>query len=266
MPETPIQLFQAGRLQEAIAALNEEVRGSPTDIGRRSQLVEFLCVGGDLERAERQLVTITQQDPSTLIQASTLRHLLRADMARRQVWAEGRAPEFLTPPPEHVTLRLEALVYLRDGRLDEVAACLEKAEALRPVLSGRHEDVPFSDFRDLDDLTAGVLEVLTTTGKYYWVPLEHVDEIAFSAPARALDTVWRHAELSVRGGTTGQIVIPAIYPTPSIDHRDAALLGRETDWVEAPAGCVRGIGQRCYLVGEENLPVMQLTSLAFDPA
>jgi hypothetical protein len=35
--------------------------------------------------------------------------------------------------------------------------------------------------RDLDDLTASFLEVLTCTGRYYWVGWEQIERLTFEA-------------------------------------------------------------------------------------
>ncbi|TCT02460.1 type VI secretion system accessory protein TagJ [Aquabacter spiritensis] len=264
MSAAALHLFEEGRLRDAIAAMSEAVKAMPTDTQRRSQLAEFLCVAGELERAERQFEAIAEQDPTTALQVASLRQLVRADMARRQVWTEGRAPELLAPPPEHVALRLEALMHLREGRPQEAGGCLAKAEIARPALSGKSDDVPFTDFRDLDDLMGGILEVMTTTGKYYWVPMEQVDEIEFSTRARALDGAWRTAQISVRGGPDGEVVIPAIYPPIEVPAPDPILLGRETNWVEVAPDCIRGEGLRCFLVGEESVSIRQLHKIEFD--
>ena len=47
----------------------------------------------------------------------------------------------------------------------------------------------FADFRDLDDNTAEVLEVLTQNGKYYWIEMRRVQAIEFTVPERPLDLV-----------------------------------------------------------------------------
>lgn len=263
MSATAFQLFDEGRLREAVAAMSEAVKAAPADTARRSQLAEFLCVAGELERAERQFEAIAEQDPNTAVQVSALRQLVRADMARRQVWTEGRPPEFVTEPSEHVALRLEALMHLREGRIGEAGQCLLRAEAARPEIAGHHNDTPFSDFRDLDDLTGGILEVMTTTGKYFWVPLEQVEEIEFTRPARVLDGAWSTVQISVRGGPQGEVVIPSIYPLIETPARDAVLLGRETNWIELSPECIRGEGLRCFLVGEESLSIRQLGRIVF---
>ena len=44
--ENANQLFQAGRLNEAVQALNAEVRNHPEDSKRRIFLFELLCFSG----------------------------------------------------------------------------------------------------------------------------------------------------------------------------------------------------------------------------
>lgn len=264
MQDTPLHLFQEGKLTDAIAAMNQQVKEKPLDIALRSQLAELLCVAGDLDRAERQFEAIAQQDPKTALQVGSLRQLLRSSQARRQVFLEGRAPDVLEEPPAHVALRLEALMHLREGRTAEAGASLAKAEELRPPLAGRHNDIGFVDFRDLDDLLGGILEVMTTTGKYFWVPMERVETLEFEAPRRMLDSAWRMAQISVRGGPQGEVAIPSTYPAPGEAPSDAVRLGRETDWTEVAPDCVRGSGLRTFLVGEESLTILQLGRLEFD--
>ena len=52
---TARELYKAGKLKEAIAALNLEVRDNPTDVQRRTFLFELLAFAGDYDRAEKQL-------------------------------------------------------------------------------------------------------------------------------------------------------------------------------------------------------------------
>ncbi|MGQ3674521.1 type VI secretion system accessory protein TagJ [Xanthobacter sp. TB0139] len=268
MSLSALELFEAGQLADAILAMNADVKAAPADITLRSRLTEFLCVAGDLERAERQLEAIMLQDPKTALRVAGLRQFLRADEARRQVWGEGRAPEFTAEPPAHATLRLEALMHLRAGQLEEAAASLERAEAERPAVRGTHNGEAFDDFRDLDDLTGGMLEVLTVTGKYFWVPLEQVEEAIFTAPDRPLDRAWRTVQLSVRGGPEGEVMIPSTYLPPAMQPpasplTEAQRMGRETDWTEIQPGCMLGRGLRSFLVGEESRTIMELRQLTF---
>ncbi|MEN6601313.1 MAG: virulence protein SciE type, partial [Bryobacteraceae bacterium] len=52
---TAKDLFQAGRLEEAVRALGIELRNDPTDQKRRTFLFELLCFDGEYDRAEKQL-------------------------------------------------------------------------------------------------------------------------------------------------------------------------------------------------------------------
>ena len=70
-----------------------------------------------------------------------------------------------------------------------------------------------------DDLTAGVLEVVTSTGKYYWIGLEQIIRLEFAPPKTVRDLLWRQADLEVKKGPTGVVYIPVLYPG-SAQHED----------------------------------------------
>ena len=50
-----LQLFRAGKLQEAIDALSAGLRDNPSDTKDRTFLFELLCFAGDYTRAEKHL-------------------------------------------------------------------------------------------------------------------------------------------------------------------------------------------------------------------
>ena len=54
--------FEAGRLNEAVAAATDELRNNPTRLEARTTLFELLSFSGDLDRAEKQLDVVGQQD------------------------------------------------------------------------------------------------------------------------------------------------------------------------------------------------------------
>ena len=58
---TARELFDAGKLREAIDAATAEVKASPTDTRRRTFLFELLCFAGEWDRAEKQIDVIGQQ-------------------------------------------------------------------------------------------------------------------------------------------------------------------------------------------------------------
>ena len=263
---TPGELYQAGKLKEAIAAALDAVKKHPTETDRRGQLCELLCFTGDLERADRHLETLGQQDPSSQVGVSMFRQLIRAETARQQFYAEGRLPEFLGEPTEVLRLHLEASICVREGSSSEALAKLAQAEELRVRVRGTCGGQPFDDFRDLDDLAAPFLEVLTSTGKYYWVPIERIQFVEFRAPERPKDLLWRRAHMVVREGPDGEVFLPALYPQTHTSDDDQLRLGRGTQWIEDAGAPVRGIGQRMYLVGEDTIPILQLKEITYQQA
>jgi len=256
------ELFQAGKLSEAVTAALEAVKKHPTDIEKRGQLVEMLCFVGDLERADKQLELIGQQDPNAQVGVSLLRQMVRAETARQQFFREGRVPEFLAEPSDVLKLHLEASILLREGKLDEAAAKLAEAESEFAVVRGTCNGQPFTGWRDLDDLCAPLIEVLTSNGKYYWVPIERVDFMEFRAPERPKDLLWRRCNMKVQDGPDGEVFIPALYVGTHQNTDEQLRLGRGTEWTAAAP--IRGIGQRTFLVGDNDLPILQLAEITFD--
>jgi type VI secretion system protein ImpE len=262
------QRFAAGDLDGALSAAQDAVRAKPADLGARSRLFELLCFAGQWERADAQIEAGLALQPDAQTSTSLLRQLVRADMARQQFHAEGRVPEFLTPPPEHVKLRLAASIELREGRASAAADMLARAESMRPAARGTEGANPFDDFRDLDDLLGGILEVLTPTGKYFWIPVETIDTAEFNAPASRMDLLWRPVHMTIRdGGPDGIVYVPALYAGSQRESDVNLRLGRATDWRETPAEpqpIVRGVGLRMFLVGENERDVLSLGSLQFN--
>jgi type VI secretion system protein ImpE len=255
--------FQAGDLRGAVVAATEEVKQHPAQTSARGLLAEFLAFSGELDRADKHLDAIGQQDPQSMLGISLFRQIIRAELSRREFYEQGRIPEFLAPPPEHIRLALEASIAIREGKLGEAAARLEEAEQLRPHLRGLADSKPFDDFRDVDDLTAAFFEVFTTTGKYYWIPNERVEQIEFHAPERPRDLLWRRAHMVVTDGPDGEVLIPVIYHGSNADADDRVKLGRATEWRGAEGEPVRGFGQRLFLVGDEARSILEIQELTF---
>lgn len=260
------QLYKAGKLRDAISAMTEEVRKNPTDHARRGFLSELLCIAGDVDRADKQLQAVTAQQPSVAVGVSLVRQLIRAERHRRDFFEQGRVPEVIEPPSESMRLQLEASILLRQGQAEAASEKLARAEELRPRVRGTRGGALFEDFRDLDDLVGGHFEVLTSTGKYYWIPIARVESYEPRPPENALDLNWLPVEMDVRGGPEGLVYLPTVYTGATPVEEDEFLLGRATDWKELPGGAVLGRGQRCFLVGEEDVNALALGSVMFEVA
>jgi type VI secretion system protein ImpE len=256
------ELFQAGDLAAAVAEAVQEVKAAPMQIERRVRLADYLLFTGDFDRADKQLDMAGTQDPGWAPKLAMLRQLVRGGVARQDLYQSGRPPELLGQAPDYMQMLLKALVAVREDRAEEAAELVAAAEEARPALAGTCDDVAFDDLRDLDDLNSGVLELFTTNGKFFWVPLSSVRRMDFAPPAGPRDLLWRQVDIDIKDGPQGVVYVPALYHQWQSELADGFKLGRESDWVEA-AGIYRGIGQRCFLIADEAVPVSDITTLEF---
>ena len=262
---TPHELLNAGQLTAALDAATVAVKQHPRDTAQRTFLAELLCFQNEWERADKQCESIAQVAPESIVGVSFFRQLIRAEIARKQFFEEGRMPEFLHEPTPVMWLHLRASIALRDNRPAEAATLLAQADELRVRPQGSCDDQPFQDLRDLDDLTAPVCEVLTSTGKYYWIGWEQIRQIELESIERTRDLRWRRARMVFAGDSDGEVYLPTLYPLTRTVSDDALRLGRATDWRASPGEPVLGLGQRTLLVGQQALPILQIKELKFHP-
>lgn len=265
------RLFHEGNLAAALTAANAAVRRAPTDIGARVLLAELLAFSGNIERADVVLDACADLDPTAAIVVAEFRQLLRGETARRQLFSEGRVPEFLGEPTPAQRSALAAIVALRNGDPAEAARLAAEAEAARPHPAGTLRGAAFDDMRDADDLLACCFEVITTTGKYFWIPPERVVLLEFHPAKRPRDLFWRRATMQVADGPDGDVYLPVIYPPMTKVAADAMTdplrLGRATDWQQAgDGGPTIGLGAVTVLVGEEALTWLEIDKIDFKAA
>ncbi len=79
-----------------------------------------------------------------------------------------------------------------------------------------------------------------------------------------MDLLWRHAVIDVANGPNGEVYVPTRYPLASSSHwTEAHRAVRATDWEGEDDSVVTGIGQRVWLVGANDLPIMEIKSIQF---
>lgn len=258
------ELYREGNLTAAVEAAAQAVKAAPTDLSARWLLAELLILAGEFDRADSQLDTIMSLEPGAAASVVPVRHLLRAETARRDFFESASVPSFLDEgPTPSMRLLLESFVQLRAGDAARAGELAAEAERSRPALPGRRGEESFADFRDLDDLVSGVFEVLTKTGRYYWIPAERVELLEFTAPERPLDLLWRPVRMVVRDAFDAEVHVPAIYGMRD-GSDDASRLGRRTDWRGEPPAPVRGVGQRVFLLdGDREAGIMELDTVTF---
>ena len=230
----PKELFQAGKLNEAVTALGAEVRDNPTDVRRRTFLFELLCFQGEYDRAEKHLHVLADAGPDAQMGAVLYFSALHAERVRHDLFARKEYPS--APVSENS----------RGG-----------------TLNGN----PFESIEDADPRIGARLE-LFAAGAYLWIPLEHIESIEMQPPRRLRDLLWIPALVrtgpAFRGTELGEVLLPVLSPFSWRQADDNLRLGRSTDWQEVDGQNVP-FGQRMFSVDGEDIPILEIRKVEFAP-
>jgi type VI secretion system protein ImpE len=256
------ELFEAGKLNEAIEALLREVKANPNDMASRTFLFELSCFAGNWERAEKQLDVLGHQSATAELGVMVYRSNIKAEQERRRVFAEGVQPHFLNEPPTYVDLHVAAINQMLKGQMEEARATLDRAEEERPAIAGKLNDQEFQDFRDYDDRVGSVLELIVKD-KYVWLPFEQIKRLEISPPKQLRDMLWASARVEALDGTVGEVYVPTLYAGSSDSDNDQVRLGRMTDWKQASEEIYNAVGLRLFLVDGEDKTLFEGTSVEF---
>jgi type VI secretion system protein ImpE len=229
------ELFQAGRVSEAIAALGVWLRDNPTDVAQRTFLFELLCFAGQYDRAEKQLSVLSQGSKEAQLGATLYYAALHAERDRNELFRTQAFP----------------------------------ASEATDQLSGKLNGKPFKTFRDADPDIGARLEVYAA-GAYLWIAFHHIASISVETPKHLRDIIWPTAMVQTgptfKGTEMGQVIIPAIYPFSWRDSDESVWLGRATVWGADEEGREYPIGQKTFLVDGEEVPLLDVHTLEFESA
>ena len=257
------ELLDAGRLAALVELLNQEVRAHPTDAKLRTFLFEALCFAGDYQRAHRQLDALEGLNAQLESRIAIYRNLLAAEQSRLAVASESQLPVFLLEPPAFASLFLAALHRLREGNAADARALLMEGMELQPAASGKNDGQQFTDFSDADPFLGPFLEVFVNE-RYVWVPFVQIKGFKIETPKHLRDLLWVPATLDIVGRPSGRVLLPVLY-SGSFRHPDEQVrLGRATEWDDVGENLVRGRGQRMFLVGDGEKPILQCREIEFD--
>lgn len=230
-----IELYRAGKLQEAIDALGVELRNDPTDTRRRTFLFELLCFAGGYDRAEKQLDVLAGSGKEAQMGALVYRSALHAQRLREEQFAKGDAL-YASRPNENVS----------------------------GSLNGRR----FSRLRDADPRLGARLEVYAA-GQYMWIPFEHIASVQTQPPSQLRDLLWMPAIVrtgpSFKGMDLGEMLLPSLTPFSWEDESDEVRLGRVTEWVALESGHEVPIGRKLLLADDEEVSLLDVRELIVDP-
>ncbi len=228
---TARELYQAGKLNDAIQKLGAELRDNPTDAARRTFLFELLCFAGEYDRAEKHLDVLSDTSVDAATGSLVYRAAVAAERSRNALFEKGDYPG--TP-------------------------------ADSPPIRGSLNGQPFESIEDADPRIGPRLEIFGA-GELMWLPLAHVASIEMEAPKRLRDLLWIPALVKTgpafKGTDLGQVLIPALSPFSFRHSDDAVRLGRSTVWEESESGSPVPFGQKMLLVDGEDFPLLEVRSL-----
>lgn len=256
-------LFESGNLTGAIESALTGVKANPTDIPSRIFLFELSAFAGDWERAKRQLDVIGHQDTTAMIGSKIYEQCVLAEGKRADVFSKGAKPEFLASPPDYIYGLLTANHRVIEGNLKEAREILDKVDEQRPAFACKINGQEAADFRDYNDLTCVILEVIIKDS-YVWVPFEQIEKITFSEPKSLRDYFWRQATMETENGTNGDVFIPALYNNSWRSGDDNIRLGKLTDWRDIGEDIYVGEGAKLFAVsGAEHKTVFDINEIEF---
>ena len=256
---TAKELVQAGKVKEALPALQAEVRAKPNDSKLRVFLFQLLAVMGDWDRAVNQLKVVTDQDDEALLMAQVCGPALAAENLRAEIFAGKRTPLILGKPEEWVSLLVQANKYFADGDFDAAAELRDKAFEAAPAVAGTLNGQPFEWIADADQRFGPLLEAILD-GKYYWIPFSHIRELTIDKPSDLRDLVWLPSIITLTAGAQKIALLPVRYPGTEKTDDGAALLARKTDWLDK-GGISIGIGQRILATDAAEVPLLEVRKL-----
>jgi len=258
---TAEESVRAGRLEEALADLQAQVRKQPADPRLRIFLFQLLCVLGQWDRALNQLKVAAEMDPNASTMMATYKEVLRCEMLRAQVFAGKQTPLLFGKPAEWMALMMEALRLSGQGKFEEAAPLREKAFEAAPATAGAIDGQPFEWIGDADPRIGPMLEAIVN-GRYYWIPFARLSEIKIDKPVDLRDVAWTPATLTLSNGGETVALIPTRYPGTEGSGNPALVMARGTEWIEKSGGTFIGLGQRLLATDQGEHAIMDVRVIA----
>ncbi len=256
---TSKELVQQGKVKEALAALQGEVRAKPNDAKLRVFLFQLLAVLGDWDRAVNQLKVVTDQDAEALLMAQVCGPALAAENLRAEIFAGKRTPLILGKPEEWVSWLVQANKHFADGEYAAATELRDKAFEAAPTVGGTLNGQAFEWIADADQRFGPLLEAIID-GKYYWIPYSNIRELTIEKPSDLRDLVWLPSIMTLAAGAQKIALLPVRYPGTEKTEDGAALLARKTEWLEQ-GGISGGVGQRIVATDGAEVPLLEVRKL-----
>jgi len=254
------ELLKAGKPAEALASLQQEVRGNAADPKLRLFLFQLLSVLGQWDRALNQLAVLAELGSEEQMLSRIFEPVVRCESLRAQIFAGGRSPILFGEPEPWMSLLVQANTLVAQGDLEGAAPLRDRSLEEAPAVSGQANGMAFEWIMDADPRLGPMMEAMIE-GTYYWVPFMRVKRVVIEAPTDLRDLVWAPAHfLWINGGEVfGHI--PVRYPGSEAQDDGLLQLARKTDWVEKSFGYSLGLGQRLLSTDTADVPLLECRTI-----
>lgn len=262
---TSAELLQAGQLDEALKALQQEVRERPGDQKLRIYLFQLESVLGRLDRALNQLQVLASLDAEAMLLAQIFRPVISCELLRREVFTGKRSPLVFGEPMEWMSWLIQAGAHVARGEFDAAAKLRGDAFEAAPSVGGKVDDTPFEWIADADSRLGPVFEAVIE-GKYFWVPMCRVQKVEFEKPSDLRDLVWLPAQFTWTNGGAIGAHLPVRYPGTEASTDPLLKLARKTEWQEQSGETWLGLGQRMLTSDAGDHPLLATRRIEFNAA
>jgi type VI secretion system protein ImpE len=254
------ELLRQGKLNEALAALQNQIRSDPSNAKLRVFLFQLLCVMGQWDRALTQLSTAAGIDAKSLLMKEVCQQLVQCEALRKEIFAGKKLPLVFGQPQEWVGWMIQANQHSAQGHYREAQELRDRALESAPAVAGHINSAAFEWVADADPRLGPILEAIIE-GRYFWIPLSNINQIKIDKPVDLRDVVWAPANFVWANGGTAVGFIPARYPGSDEFNDDAVRLGRKTEWVEQGGDFQIPVGQRLFATNEAEYPMLEVRAL-----
>jgi len=232
---TAQELWKAGKLEDAIQALNGELRNNPTDSKRRIFLFELLCFAGQYDRADKQLDILAQGGQQAEMGTLLYRAALHAERLRHAMFEKKDYPS------------------------------TQASSEVSGAINGK----PFASLSDADSRIGANLEIFAA-GAYLWLPFSVIASVEMQPPKRLRDLLWSPAVVrpseAYKGQELGEVLVPVLTPFAWKHANPDVRLGRSSVVESAGGDGPFPMGQKFLLADDDEVPILELRSLVLTPS
>lgn len=256
----PEQSLREGRIDEALARLQDQVRKDPANPKYRVFLFQLLAILGDWNRAMTQLNVLKDMDAGTIPMAQAYAEAVKCEVLRADIFKGQKSPLVFGEPEQWLALMAEAVRVGAEGRHVQAQELRGQALEAAPASAGTIDGQAFEWIADADSRLGPIIEAVVN-GRYYWIPFHRVLRVDIEAPVDLRDLVWMPAHFAWANGGEAVGLIPTRYPGSEASADPQIRMARKTDWTAHEADEWLGLGQRMWATDAGEYPVMAVREI-----